>query len=70
MRLIKCNSPVASTWEWLASICSINVEPDLGKPTTKIGLGSGLPPTLNADINLLSQTATESSTLRVLSEES
>src|ERR1700748_2029366 len=31
------NSRVPSTCEWLARICSSSVEPDLGKPTMKIG---------------------------------
>jgi hypothetical protein len=31
------SSCVPSTCEWLARICSINVEPERGKPTMKIG---------------------------------
>ena len=34
---ISGNSLVPSTNEWLAKICSSNVEPDRGKPTIKIG---------------------------------
>ncbi len=37
------SSIVPSIWLWLARICSIRVEPERGRPTTKIGSGAGDP---------------------------
>ena len=37
------SSIVPSTLEWLARICSINVDPARGKPTMKMGSGAGAP---------------------------
>ena len=40
----RASSRVPSTWEWLARICSISVEPERGRPTMKIGsFASSLP---------------------------
>ena len=37
------SSMVPSTCEWLARICSTSVEPERGRPMTKIGSGAVAP---------------------------
>ena len=67
MALMLGSSMVPSTCEWLASICSIKVDPARGRPTTKIASGAGYPKPLRSAMNCEVKSALERLTSALLS---